>query len=80
MKKAMLIVGILGAALGALISVFFLILPAFSHTSGNEAMPGILGGCCCSLVFLVMAIVGLVLVLKARKAAEAGQGGQPPKV
>jgi hypothetical protein len=66
--KILLAVGIVGIIMGGIALVITAILAAGNgHVSPAEAAPGFLGGGCCCSLSLVLAIVGLVLVLKARK-------------
>ena len=39
--------------------------------SADEAMPGMLGSCCCVLISLGLAAAGLFLAMKAKKDAAA---------
>jgi hypothetical protein len=79
MKKALLIVGILGFLLFSVVAAIGALMPVL--TDGRASLeeiwwwPG--GGCCCSLIFLIMAIMGLVMTMKAKKAAQQGGPGGP---
>ena len=68
MRIAVLVVGILGVLLGLIIGVGSLALPAITrNVSSNEAMLGVIAGIAVFLISLLIAIVGLVLVLKKKK-------------
>jgi membrane-bound ClpP family serine protease len=70
--KIVLVLGILGLLLGgATLIITIILLAGAGHVSGEEAMPGFIGGCFCSFVSLVIAVVGLVLVMKGRKPPTA---------
>jgi hypothetical protein len=72
-RMGTLIVGLVGLVLGGLVLLGSFILSATSggKISFEEALPGMIGGCACSGISLLIAAVGLVLVLQARKAAGA---------
>jgi len=72
--KATLIVGILGLLLGGLVLIITLFVYATGagHISGEEAAPGFIGGCACSFFSLIIAVVGIILVMKAKKQATLG--------
>ncbi len=67
--KIVLVVGILGLLLGFAVTGISLALPILTdgRTSWEEAMLGIIPGILVLFVSLIMAIIGLVLVLKGRK-------------
>ncbi len=68
MKIAVLVIGILGVLLGLLVTIISVILPSLTrNVSVNEAIPGIIGGVVVLFFSLIIAIVGLVLVIKGRK-------------
>ena len=71
--KWLLIIGIVIWILGGIVSVAFVIISATSdgRVSGEEAMPGILGGGACSCIGFVVAIVGLIMLLVNRSKASA---------
>jgi hypothetical protein len=73
-SKLVLIVGILGILLGGAVLLICVILVATQggRVSFDEALPGMIGGCACSFVSLILAVVGLVLVLKNRKKSASG--------
>lgn len=67
--KIILVLGILGTLLGGLIFVVSLLLPALTGNKVNfgEALPGILGGFVFLFFSLLVAVVGLILVIRNRK-------------
>jgi len=69
MKIALIIVGVVGILIGLAVSGIFLgfHLARPRHVSLNEALPGIIGGCCCSGLALPLAIGGVVWMLMAPK-------------
>ncbi|MCB1025317.1 MAG: hypothetical protein KDB79_13060 [Acidobacteria bacterium] len=69
MKIAVLVIGILGVLLGIIVSGISLALPEFTSNRVNfeEAMIGVVIGGLIFLFSLLIAIVGLVLVIKNRK-------------
>ena len=69
MKIAILILGILGILLGVVVTGVSLALPELTSNKINfgEALPGVIIGVVVLLISLVIAIVGLVLVLKKKK-------------
>lgn len=69
MKIAVLVIGILGVILGFLVTVVSLALPSLTSNKVNfgEALPGIIIGVIVLFFSLIIAIVGLVLVLKKKK-------------
>jgi hypothetical protein len=80
-RMILLIVGLLGLLLGVgtLIVMIFLVSGG-GHVDMEEALPGFIGGCFCSFVSLVLAVIGLVMVLKNRKppASSAYPPTTPP--
>ena len=75
--KILLVLGILGLLLGGAVAVIALLMlvTGGGRTSTEEAMMGIIPGCGCSFVSLVLAVVGLVLVMKARKKVASMTAG-----
>ena len=69
-----LILGLLGMLLGGGVLLVSLLLPALTdgRTSWDEALLGIIPGALFFVVSVVVAVVGLVLTLKGRKKAQAG--------
>lgn len=69
--KIALALGILGVLLGGLVLIVSLLLPALTNgrTDWDEAIFGIIPGAVVLFFSLIIAIVGLVLVLKNRKKA-----------
>ncbi|MBI2804154.1 MAG: hypothetical protein HYX68_04120 [Planctomycetes bacterium] len=75
MRIALLIIGIAGFLLGLAISgiSFGLHLVNRPRISFNEAFPGILGGCCCSSLSLVLGVAGLVWLLMTPKDSKPAE-------
>ena len=71
MKIAVLVLGILGVLLGLIVTVVSLALPSMTSNKVNfeESLIGIIAGVVVLLISLVIAAIGLVLVLKKKKAA-----------
>ena len=71
MKTAGLIIGIILMALSGIAFVVCLALPAMTNNRVNlgEAMLGLIPAAIIFLMSLVLAIVSLILVLKARKTS-----------
>ena len=69
MKIAVLVLGILGILLGLVVTIISLALPALTSNKVNfgEALPGIIIGVLILFISLIIAVVGLVLVLKKKK-------------
>ena len=69
MKIAVLVLGILGILLGLIVTIISLALPSLTSNKVNfgEALPGIIIGVLILFISLIIAIVGLVLVLKKKK-------------
>jgi hypothetical protein len=69
--KIALVLGILGILLGGLVFIVSMILPVATNgkTSWEEAMLGIIPGAIVLFFSFILAVVGLVLVLKYRKKA-----------
>jgi hypothetical protein len=69
MAIALLIIGLAGFFLSGCVFIVSVLLPVVSNgkTSWDEAMMGIIPGGCCSLLSLVIAAVGLILMLTAKK-------------
>ncbi len=69
MKIAVLVLGILGVLLGLIITIISLLLPSLTSNkiNFNEALPGIIGGVVVLFFGLIIAVIGLVLVLKKKK-------------
>jgi hypothetical protein len=80
-QKITLVLGIVGLLLSGLFLIIFGVIVATGggRISGEEAaIPFGIGGCCCFLS-LVVAVVGLIVVLKARKNVQPPEG-TPPRV
>lgn len=77
--KITLIVGILGLLLGGLILVATLVIQATSNgrVAPDEAIWGYLGGCGCTFFSLIIAVVGLILVMKAQKQISSSSTTNP---
>ena len=69
MKIAVLVLGILGILLGLIVTIISLALPSLTSNKVNfgEALPGIIIGVLILFISLIIAVVGLVLVLKKKK-------------
>lgn len=69
MKIAVLVIGILGVLLGLIVTIVSLALPSLTSNKVNfgEALPGIIIGIVILFFSAIIAIVGLVLVLKKKK-------------
>lgn len=69
--KIALALGILGILLGGLVLIVSVILPIATDgkTSWEEAMFGIIPGAIVLFFSLIIAVVGLILVMKNRKKA-----------
>jgi hypothetical protein len=69
--KIALVLGILGILLGGLVFIVSMILPVATNgkTSWEEAMLGIIPGAIVLFFSFILAVVGLILVLKNRKKA-----------
>ncbi len=68
MRIAVLVIGVLGVLLGLIVTVVSLILPSISSgVSPGEAMLGVIPGVIVFFFSLIIAIVGLILVIKGRK-------------
>ena len=69
MKIAVLVIGILGLLLGLIVTIVSLALPELTsnRVNFNEALPGIIGGVVVLFFSFIIAIVGLILVLKKKK-------------
>jgi hypothetical protein len=69
MKIALIVVGVIGILIGLAVSgvTFGLHLSRPRHISMDEALPAIIGGCCCSGVSLPIAAGGVVWMLMAPK-------------
>ncbi len=69
--KIALILGILGILLGGLVLIVSLLLPVLTdgRTDWDEAIFGIIPGAVVLFFSLIIAVVGLILVLKNRKKA-----------
>ena len=63
-------------ALCLLGGVGFGIVAATSHgrISGEEAMPGYLGSCCCTFLSLLVVVAGIALFMKGKKDRLANGG------
>jgi hypothetical protein len=81
-QKITLILGIVGLLLSGLFLIIFGVIVATSNgrISGDEAVPGFIGGGCCCFLSLVVAVVGLIFVLKSRKAPSAPADGMSAKL
>lgn len=69
--KIALVLGILGILLGGLVLIVSLLLPVITdgRTSWEEALLGIIPGAVVLFFSFIIAVVGLILVLKNRKKA-----------
>lgn len=69
--KVVLAIGILGVLLGAAVTVVSMLLVPLTNgrTSWEEAMIGIIPGIIVFLFSFVLTVVGIVLILVARKKA-----------
>ncbi|HRH41150.1 MAG TPA: hypothetical protein PKY82_05855 [Pyrinomonadaceae bacterium] len=69
MKIAVLVVGILGVLLGLIVTVISIALPELTSNkvNFNEALPGIIIGIVILFFSAIIALVGLILVLKKKK-------------
>lgn len=69
MKIAVLVIGILGVILGFIVTGISLALPSLTNNRVNfgEALPGIIIGVIVLFFSFIIAVVGLVLVLKKKK-------------
>ncbi len=69
--KIVLIVGILGVVLGGGVFLVSVLLPVVTdgRTSWEEALLGIIPGAVVLIISFLIAVVGLVLVLRKRRAA-----------
>jgi hypothetical protein len=67
--KIALVLGILGILLGGLVLIISLLLPVINEgrTSWEEALFGIIPGAIVLFFSFLIAVVGLILVLKNRK-------------
>ena len=74
-KKILLGLGILGMVLSGIGFIVSMMLPALTenHVSQDEALIGIIPSVLIFVISIVIAVVGLILVLTARKPA-----AQPP--
>ncbi len=70
MGKVVLILGILGVLLGGAIFLISVLLPPLTNgrTSWEEAMLGIIPGALILAISLIVALIGLVITLKRKKA------------
>lgn len=64
------------AAVG-LFGAFHVFLDPRGKISRDEAMPALLGGGCCSFMSLAIAVIGIVLVVRARSAAPSDDQAPP---
>jgi hypothetical protein len=68
MRIAVLVIGILGILLGLGVTIVSLLLPSLTRgVSPSEAMLGVIPGVIVFFLSLIIAIVGLVLVIKRKK-------------
>ena len=69
MKIAVLVIGILGILLGLIVTGISLALPELTSNkvNFNEALPGIIIGVVVLFFSFIIAVIGLVLVLKKKK-------------
>lgn len=69
--KIALVLGILGVLLGGLVLIVSLLLPALTNgrTNWEEALLGIIPGAIVLFFSFILAVIGLILVLKNRKKA-----------
>ncbi len=70
MKIAVLVLGILGILLGLIVTIGSLLLPSLTNNRVNfgEALPGVIVGVIVLFFAFIIAIVGLVLVIKGKKS------------
>lgn len=69
--KIALVLGILGVLLGGLVLIVSLLLPVLTdgRTDWEEALLGIIPGAIILFFSFILAVIGLILVLKNRKKA-----------
>ncbi|MBX7171790.1 MAG: hypothetical protein K1X72_12590 [Pyrinomonadaceae bacterium] len=69
MKIVVLVLGILGILLGLLVTIISVALPELTsnRVNFNEALPGIIAGVLVLFVSVIIAVIGLILVLKKKK-------------
>ena len=66
--KIVLVLGILGVLLGLLVTVISIVLPFVNnHVKMEEAMFGIIPGVIVLIISFLVAVLGLIFVLKNRK-------------
>jgi len=75
MKKALLIIGIIGALLsfGVVVVSFGLHLMNPRNININEAMYGIVPGSICCALFFILAVVGLLMMVLMKNPDEPGE-------
>ena len=69
MRIVVLVLGILGVLLGLLVTIVSLAMPVLqpNNVKYSEIAPAIIGGIIILIFSLVIAIIGLVLVIKRKK-------------
>ncbi len=72
MKIAGLVIGILGMLLALIVLVVCLLLPSMTNNRVNfeEALFGIIPSILVFIISLVIAVISLIFILKARKAKQ----------
>ena len=66
--KIVLVLGILGVLLGLLVTIVSIVLPFVNnHVKMEEAMFGIIPGVIVLIISFLVAVLGLIFVLKNRK-------------
>lgn len=70
MKIAVLVIGILGILLGFVVTAISVALPELTSNRVNftEALPGIIIGILILIFSVIIAVVGLILVLRKKKS------------
>ncbi len=69
MRKASLILGIIGILIGGAVLLISLLLPSMTRgVSMSEAMVGVVAGILILVVSFILAVVGLILVLTKKKS------------
>jgi hypothetical protein len=70
--KILLILGILGILLGAVVTIVSLLLPGITrNVSPSEAAIGVVAGIIVLIVSFVPAIVGVIVMIMKKKKAQA---------
>ena len=69
MRKASLILGVIGILIGGAVLLISLLLPSMTRgVSMSEAMVGVIAGALILVVSFILAVVGLILVLTKKKS------------